>query len=151
MAERVERSLNPRRAPMILSLAFGAVALLLATVGLYGVLAYQVRQRTREIGVRLALGSDPRGIVRLVLREGSVLAALGLGVGLLGALLLRGVIASQLYGVGPFNPWVMLAVTGVLSLASLVACLGPAWRASRVDPGGRPLPTVSRGYFAVAT
>ena len=134
MTERVERSLNPRRAPMILSLAFGAVALLLATVGLYGVLAYQVRQRTREIGVRLALGSDPRGIVRLVLREGSVLAALGLGVGLLGALLLRGVIASQLYGVGPFNPWVMLAVTGVLSLASLVACLGPAWRASRVDP-----------------
>lgn len=134
MSERVERSLNPRRAPMILSLAFGAVALLLATVGLYGVLAYQVRQRTREIGVRMALGSEPRGIVRLVLREGSVLAALGLGVGLLGALLLRGVIASQLYGVGPFNPWVMLAVTGVLSLASLVACLGPAWRASRVDP-----------------
>ena len=134
MTERVERSLNPRRAPMILSLAFGAVALLLATVGLYGVLAYQVRQRTREIGVRMALGSDPRGIVGLVLREGSVLAALGLGAGLLGALFLRGVIASQLYGVGPFNPGVMLAVTGVLSFASLVACLGPAWRASRVDP-----------------
>jgi predicted permease len=134
MSERVERSLNPRRAPMILSLAFGAVALLLASVGLYGVLAYQVRQRTREIGVRMALGSEPRGIVRLVLREGSVLAALGLGIGLVGAVLLRGVIASQLYGVGPFNPRVMLAVAGVLSLASLVACLGPAWRASRVDP-----------------
>jgi putative ABC transport system permease protein len=110
------------------------VALLLASVGLYGVLAYQVRQRTREIGVRLALGSDPRGIVRLVLREGTVLAVIGLGVGLVGALLLRGVIASQLYGVGPFNPWVMLAVTVVLGLASLAACLGPARRASRVDP-----------------
>ena len=134
MSDRVERSLNPRRAPMILSLAFGAVALLLATVGLYGVLAYQVRQRTREIGVRMALGSEPRGIVSLVLREGTALAALGLAAGLLGALFLRGAIASQLYGVGPFNPWVMLAVTGVLALASLVACLGPAWRASRVDP-----------------
>ena len=105
------------------------MALLLASVGLYGVLAYQVRQRTREIGVRLALGSDPRGIVRLVLREGTVLAA----IGLVGALLLRGVIASQLYGVGPFNPWIMLAVTVVLGLASLAACLGPARRASR-DP-----------------
>jgi predicted permease len=134
MSERVEKSLNPRRAPMLLSLVFGAVALLLATIGLYGVLAYQVRQRTREIGVRMALGSAPSGIVGLVLREGALLVAVGLAVGLGGAVLLRGVIVSQLYGVGPFNLLVMLAVTGVLALCSLAACLGPAWRASRVDP-----------------
>src|SRR5262249_34839452 len=103
MSERIERSLNPRRAPMILSLGFGAVALLLATIGLYGVLAYQVSQRTREIGVRMALGSEPQGIVRLVLGQGAVLVAVGLAAGIAGAVLLRGVIASQLYGVGPLN------------------------------------------------
>jgi ABC-type antimicrobial peptide transport system permease subunit len=134
MSDRVERSLNPRRAPMLLSLGFGAVALLLATIGLYGVLAYQVSQRTREIGVRMALGSEPGRIVRLVLGEGAVLVAVGLAAGVAGALLLRGAIASQLYGVGPLNVLVMLAVTAVLALASLGACLGPAWRASRVDP-----------------
>jgi putative ABC transport system permease protein len=134
MSDRVERSLNPRRAPMLLSLAFGAVALLLAIVGLYGVLAYQVSQRTREIGVRMALGSEPGQIVRLVLREGALLVVVGLLAGVLGAVLLRGVIASQLYGVGPLNVLVLLAVTGVLAAASLVACLGPARRASRVDP-----------------
>jgi predicted permease len=134
MSERIERSLNPRRAPMLLSLAFGAVALLLATIGLYGVLAYQVSQRTREIGVRIALGSEPRGIVRLVIGEGVGLVALGLAAGLVGAVLLRGVIASQLYGVGPLDLPVMLAVIALLALVSLLACLRPAWRASRVDP-----------------
>jgi hypothetical protein len=129
-----ERSLNPRRTPMLLSLAFGIVALLLASVGIYGVLAYQVGQRTREIGIRMALGSDGRGIMRLVLGEGLVLVLVGLTAGMAGALGLRGLIASQLYGIGPLDPIVILAVTGVLTLASLAACLGPARRAGRVDP-----------------
>jgi putative ABC transport system permease protein len=132
--ERVERSLNPRRAPMLLSLAFGLVALLLASIGIYGVLAYQVSQRTREIGIRMALGSDTGGILRLVLREGLVLVLVGLAGGLTGAVALRTVIASQLYGVGALDPRVMLIVTGVLALASVGACFGPARRASRVDP-----------------
>jgi predicted permease len=134
MAERVERSLNPRRAPMMLSLAFGAVALLLASVGLYGVLAYQVSQRTREIGIRMALGSGTAGILRLVLHEGVLLVLMGLGGGLAGAIVLRGVIASQLYGVGALDPTVMLAAIGILGLTSLVACLGPARRAAGVNP-----------------
>ena len=108
MSERVEKSLNPRRAPMVLSLAFGVVALLLASIGLYGVLAYQVSQRTREIGIRMALGSDTPGILRLVINEGALLVALGLAGGLVGAVVLRGVIASQLYGVGALDPMVML-------------------------------------------
>ena len=120
MSERVDKSLNPRRAPMVLSLAFGLVALLLASVGLYGVLAYQVNQRTREFGIRMALGSDTPGILRLVFREGALLVALGLAGGFVGALVLRSVIASQLYGVGALDPMVMLAAIGVL--AADLAC-----------------------------
>jgi predicted permease len=134
MSERVEKSLNPRRAPMLLSTAFGLLALLLASIGLYGVLAYQVSQRAREIGIRLALGSDARGILMLVLNEGLSLVALGLAGGVAGAVALRGVIASQLYGVGTLDPTVMLGAVAVLAVVSLVACLGPARRAARVSP-----------------
>ncbi len=134
MSERIERSLNPRRAPMLLSLGFGVVALLLASIGIYGVLAYQVGQRTREIGIRMALGSDAGGILRLILREGVVLVVAGLALGIAGAVALRGFIASQLYGVAPFDSGVMLLVTSVLALASLAACVAPARRAARVDP-----------------
>ncbi len=134
MGQRVEQSLNQRRAPMLLSLAFGVVALLLASIGIYGVLAYQVSQRTREIGIRMALGSDTRSILHLVLREGVVLVAVGLLGGLVGAVALRSVIASQLYGVGALDPLVILAVTGVLAVAALTACAGPARRAARVSP-----------------
>jgi putative ABC transport system permease protein len=134
MSERIERSLNPRRAPMLLSLGFGVVALLLASIGIYGVLAYQVGQRTREIGIRMALGSDTSRILRLILREGTVLVLVGLALGIAGATALRGFIASQLYGVGPLDTGVMLLVTGVLAVASLIACVGPARRAARVDP-----------------
>jgi predicted permease len=134
MSERVEKSLNPRRAPMLLSTAFGLLALLLASIGLYGVLAYHVSQRTREIGIRLALGSDARGILRLVLSEGVLLVALGIAGGVVGALALRGAIASQLYGVGALDPMVMLTAVAVLAFVSLIACLGPARRAARVSP-----------------
>ena len=119
---------------MLLSLAFGLVALLLASVGLYGVLAYQVAQRTREIGIRMALGSDRAGIMRLVLREGATLVIIGLAAGAVGAILLRTFIRSQLYGVGAFDPLVMLAVVAMLTLAAAAACLGPARRAARVSP-----------------
>jgi ABC-type antimicrobial peptide transport system permease subunit len=134
MSVRVEKSLNPRKTPMLLSLAFGAVALLLAAIGIYGVLAYQVAQRTREFGIRIALGSDTRRILGLVLREGLLLVGVGLGAGIVGAVLLRRLIVSQLYGVGAFDPGVLAGVTVVLACASLLACLGPARRATRVDP-----------------
>jgi putative ABC transport system permease protein len=134
MSERVEKSLNPRRAPMLLSSGFGLLALLLASIGLYGVLAYQVTQRTREIGIRLALGADARGILRLVLIEGALLVGLGLAGGLVGALALRGVVAAQLYGIGALDPTVMVTAVVVLGVVSLAACLGPARRAARVSP-----------------
>ena len=134
MSARIDKSLNPRRAPMMLSLGFGAVALLLASVGLYGVLAYHVSQRTREIGIRMALGSDASSILRLILSEGGVLVAVGLAAGLAGAVALRGAIASQLYGVGALDPLVMAAAIGVLGATSLIACWGPARRAAKVSP-----------------
>ncbi len=134
MSARIDKSLNPRRAPMLLSLGFGAVALLLASIGLYGVLAYHVSQRTREIGIRMALGSDAGGIVRLVLGEGGSLVLVGLAIGLGGAVALRGAIASQLYGVGALDPLVMAAAIGVLGATSFVACWGPARRAAKVSP-----------------
>ncbi|MEO5821938.1 MAG: ABC transporter permease [Vicinamibacteraceae bacterium] len=134
MSARIDKSLNPRRAPMVLSLGFGAVALLLAAIGLYGVLAYHVSQRTREIGIRMALGSDASGILRLILSEGGVLVGVGLAAGLVGALALRGAIASQLYGVGALDPLVMAGAIGVLAATSLIACWGPARRAAKVSP-----------------
>jgi putative ABC transport system permease protein len=134
MSQRLDKSLDDRRTPMLLSLAFGAVALLLASVGLYGVLAYQVGQRTREIGLRMALGGRPADILALVLREGAMVVGVGLVTGLAGAVALRGVIASQLYGIGALDPRVVGGVVGVLAAAALLASMGPARRAARVDP-----------------
>jgi len=134
LTERMERSLDPRRTPMMLATAFAGVALLLAVVGIYGVLAYQVTQRTREVGIRMALGSSAAGIRGLVLREGAALVAVGLAVGLVGAVALRQAIAAQLFGVGALDPRVLAAVTVVLGVAALGACLGPALRAARIDP-----------------
>jgi predicted permease len=134
MTERVERSLDRRRTPMLLSLAFAAIALLLAAIGIYGVLAYQVSQRTREIGIRMALGSDARRVMRLVLSEGIVLVAAGLVAGLAGAFALRSVIASELYAVNPLDPVVIGVVTVVLGVTAGVACIGPTRRAASVNP-----------------
>ena len=96
MSNQIERSLNPRRAPMLLSLGFGAVALLLAAIGMYGVLAYHVGQRTREIRIRMALGSDAAAILRLILNEAASLVIVGLAAGFGGAIALRGAIAAEL-------------------------------------------------------
>ena len=134
LSARIEKSLNPRRAPLLLSLGFGAVALLLASLGLYGVLAYHVGQRTREFGIRMALGSDAGRILRLILAEAGVLVLLGLACGLVGTIALRDAIASQLYGIGALDPTVMLGAVAILAMTALLACLGPALRAVHVSP-----------------
>jgi ABC-type antimicrobial peptide transport system permease subunit len=134
MSERIEKSLNPRRAPMLLSVGFGAVALLLAAIGLYGVLAYHVGQRTREIGIRMALGSDASGILRLILTEAASLISVGLAGGFAGAIALRGAIGAQLYGIGALDPLVMVSAVVILGITSFIACMGPARRAVHVSP-----------------
>ena len=114
--------------------AFGLLALAIAAVGVFGVTAYTVDQRTREIGVRIALGAQPRGVVRLVLLQGVSAAAAGAAVGLLGALALGRAVASLLYGVAPADPLVLGSVTAALLAVALLAAWLPARRAARVDP-----------------
>jgi predicted permease len=134
MEERISASLTDRRTPMVLTVVFSAVALLLATVGIYGVLAYVVQMRAKEIGIRIALGSDSGGIFRLILSEGLAIAAVGIAGGLAGAYGLRRLIESQLYGVSPMDPGVVTLVGIVLGTVVVSACLLPARRATRIDP-----------------
>lgn len=134
MQQRLDESLVSRRTPMLIAAAFGAVAVFLAAVGIYGVLAYQVTQRRKEIGIRLALGSNARGIFGLVLREGALLLAGGVGVGLAGAFAVRRFIEAQLYGVAATDPLVVGSVAVLLGLVALTACSVPATRAARIDP-----------------
>jgi predicted permease len=134
MEERVRESVAGRRTAMLLAVGFGMVALMLATVGIYGVLAYQVTQRRREIGIRIALGSDTATVFRLILREGAALLAIGFAVGLGGAFAMRQALAQELYGVDPMQPSVLAAVAALLAVVALVACALPARRAARIDP-----------------
>ena len=112
----------------------GAVALLLSAVGIYGVLAFVVARRTREIGVRMALGSSARGIFRLVFNEGLVLVSAGSTLGVLGVLGVRRVLEGEVFGVTPTNPAILAAVSVGTAVVALLACMWPAWSASRVDP-----------------
>jgi ABC-type antimicrobial peptide transport system permease subunit len=134
MAERIDDSLVSRRSPLVLAVAFGVLALLLAAVGLYGVLAYLVAQRKQEIGIRMALGSTAPGIFRLVARESLAIVGAGLAFGLLGAVALAQSIRTLLYEVRPMDPSLLASVCGILAAVGAIACLVPAWRATRVDP-----------------
>jgi ABC-type antimicrobial peptide transport system permease subunit len=134
MEQRIQESLVDRRTPMLLALIFAGVALFLAGIGLYGVLAYQVAQRRREIGIRMALGSSTGRIFSMVIREGLVLLAAGFAAGLAGAFAIRKTLESQLYGIGAMDPAVMSTVAGILGVVALAACLVPARRAARIDP-----------------
>jgi predicted permease len=134
MSERIDLSLASRRTSMLLANAFGGVALFLATLGIYGVLGYLVAQRTREIGIRVALGSTRGGILRLVLREGLDLVVVGLVFGIVGAASLQKVVATEIYGVQPLDPLVLASVMALLVIVALAACVVPARRAMRVEP-----------------
>jgi putative ABC transport system permease protein len=119
---------------MLLLTIFASVALALASVGIYGVVSYGVTQRTREIGVRIAIGAEPRSVLRLVLGQAMVMAATGVGIGVVLALLSAKTISAMLYGVGPRDPIVLGGVSAFLLLIALVAALAPAVRAARIDP-----------------
>ena len=134
MAELVDESLVSRKTPMLLATLFGGIALFLAAIGIYGVLAYQVAQRRKEIGIRLALGSDGRRIFSLVVSEGLWLLAIGIGAGLAGAFGIRTAMATQLFGVQPMDPLVLTAVAAMLGVVAFIACAVPARRAARIDP-----------------
>lgn len=124
---------GPRFGFLLMSI-FGSVGLILVTVGVYSVLAYTAAQRTHEIGIRMALGAETRDVLRLVVIMGVRLVALGAVIGLVASLLLARVIATQLWGVSPYDPMTLSGVTILLLLTGLIACWIPARRASQVDP-----------------
>ena len=119
---------------MLVLSAFGAFALFLAAIGIYGVLAYTVNRRTREIGVRMALGAERGRVMRMILRDGMQAVVPGIVVGTVGALFLARLIAGLLYGVAPSDPVTFGAVIAVLAIVTLAASLVPARRATKVDP-----------------
>ena len=134
MRTMMARTVANERYRATLSSAFGGAALLLAAIGLFGLLTRAVNERRREIGVRIAVGAKPGDVVRFVMREGGPLVAGGLLVGVPAALAAAQLIRSQLYGVGPSDPHMFILVSAVLGTVACGAMLLPAIRASRTDP-----------------
>ena len=134
MEARVAASVSQPRVQMNVLAAFAALAILLAAVGIYGVMSYAVTQRTREIGIRMALGAGRREVLRLVLRQGFMMVTVGVLLGVTGALMLTRVLRTLLFGVSATDPGVFTAIVALLSLTACVATYVPAWRATRVDP-----------------
>ncbi|MFL6516162.1 MAG: ABC transporter permease [Chthoniobacterales bacterium] len=134
MGEVVVNSIRTRRLSMLLFAAFAGAALLLAALGIYGVMAYSVTQRVREIGIRMALGAQAGDVLRMVVRQGMTLALFGVGIGLVAAFGMSRVLASLLFGTNPTDPATFAAISLLLVLVALIACYLPARRAARLDP-----------------
>jgi putative ABC transport system permease protein len=134
MAQVAAESVSRRKFAMQLVGLFGILALLLAAVGIYGVIAYSVTQKTREIGIRVALGASRREILRWVIKQGMVLTLAGVVIGLVGAVALTRLLRSLLFGVGPTDLVTYGVLAIVLTIVALLACYIPARRATKVDP-----------------
>jgi predicted permease len=134
MNEAIAGTLATRRFSMTMLNAFAVVALLLASVGLYGVISYLVGQRTHELGVRIAMGARRQDILRLVVNQGMKMALSGVALGLLAALGLTRLLAQMLYGVSATDPATFTVIALLLAAVALAACCFPAWRATKVDP-----------------
>jgi ABC-type antimicrobial peptide transport system permease subunit len=134
LSQQVDAALGRESLIAGVSSSFAVLALLLACIGLYGVVSYAVAGRTREIGVRMALGARRPNILAMVLREALLLALLGVGIGLAASMALAGAVSSQLYGLKPTDPYTMVGASLLLIVAAGLAGFMPAHRASRVDP-----------------
>jgi predicted permease len=134
LQEQVDRSTSDQLAAVSLVAMFGGLALLLASIGLYGVMSYTVSQSTRELGLRMALGATASNVLRLVLSRALLLTTAGIAIGIALALLLTRLLGNLLYQVSPRDPLAFAAAFALMTLASLAACLLPAWRATRTDP-----------------
>jgi ABC-type antimicrobial peptide transport system permease subunit len=133
-SEIMAQALGQAKLMMVLLGVFAGVALSLASIGIYGAVAYTVEQRTGEIGVRMALGAQTRDVLRLVVNQGMKPVLIGLGIGIVSAFALGRLITTQLYQVSAHNPALLAGSTVLLAAIALIACLLPARRATRVDP-----------------
>jgi putative ABC transport system permease protein len=134
MDQVISKSTTPRRFSLFLLGGFASLALILSAIGIYGVIAYSVVRRVHEMGIRIALGAQRRDVLRLVIGQGMLLLAIGMIIGILGALVLTRALASFLYGVRPTDPLTFAAVVAILAGVAFLACYIPARRATRVDP-----------------
>jgi ABC-type antimicrobial peptide transport system permease subunit len=134
MDEWIGESVARPRMQAALVTVFGASALLIGVIGIYGVLSFSVSQRTREIGVRMAMGAEESAVVRFVLGEGMLVAGIGIVAGIAGAAALSRLLATMLFGVGSHDPFAFAAAPAVLAIAACAACYIPARRAARIDP-----------------
>jgi ABC-type antimicrobial peptide transport system permease subunit len=134
MREQVDRMSWAQRAAVILLFIFGGLALVLAAIGLYGVMSYAVSQSSRELGLRMALGANPSDLLRLVMSRGFALTAGGILAGAAASLLLTRLMGDLLYKVSPRDPSAFAVAFLIMTIASLAACFLPAWRATRTDP-----------------
>ena len=132
--EQIEDSISQERLFATLTAAFGILALILACIGIYGIMAYNVARRTSEIGIRMALGARSRQVLLMILRESSWLAILGVAAGLAAAFALTRFVRTMLYGLRPTDPTTLIAATIILLAIAIAAAYGPARRASRIDP-----------------
>ena len=134
LVQLVDQAVSPRRFVTLLLGGFSFLALILASLGIYGVISYSVSQRTNEIGIRIALGAQTRAVLKLILGQGVKLASIGLGIGLAAAFALTRVMSSLLFGVQATDPLTFAGIALLLTGVALLACYIPARRATRVDP-----------------
>ena len=134
MSRTISESVGDQRLRSVLLIVFAGIGFALALLGVYGVISYSVARRVQEIGIRMALGASPTTVLRMILRQGLLLVAVGVLLGSAGAFGLARVIASQFYGVQPTDPKTFLGATALVLLVACLACCFPARRAMRVDP-----------------
>jgi putative ABC transport system permease protein len=134
MDELLSASMAPRRVSLILFGAFASLALLLCTIGIYGTIAYSLSRRTRELGLRIALGATRRDLLQMIMKEGLLLAGGGLAVGIGLSLLLARVMTSLLFGISAFDPLTFVTACGILAATATAACFFPARKAASMDP-----------------
>jgi putative ABC transport system permease protein len=134
MEQVVSNSMAQKRFTTLALAIFAGVALLLAAVGIYGVMSYAVAQRTHEIGIRMALGARPRDVLKMVARDGMTITLIGVAIGLAGAFLVTRIMSSLLFDIGAHDPATFAAISAILAGVALAACFVPARRATKVDP-----------------